>query len=387
MPIYKLGFCLLALCAALLQLGKPALAAHKIPKPESIDAKVAALMHTTGAKGLSLAIIEKGKVILVKSYGNRNANGDPLTTDTVMYGASLTKTVIAYTVMSEVDNGTLSLDTPIDHYLSQPLTSYGSEDTINRYADFTKLDERWRKLTPRILLTHSAGFSNFGFLEPDGKLKFHFDPGSRYAYSGDGLITLQFVMENGLKIDIGSRTRAIFDRLGMTNTSLIWRPDFANNLADGWTASGAVEPHDERSKVRASGSMDTTIADFAKFAAALVKGEGLSKQSASEIFKPQLHITTKTQFPSLQPPLATSSQRPDLYAGLGLIVFKGPEGPGFFKGGHNDSTANTLVCIQKSQRCVIILSNDVRSETEFPALVKFILGDTGVPYEWEYGVK
>jgi hypothetical protein len=30
-------------------------------------------------------------------------------------------------------------------------------------------------------------------------------------------------------------------------------------------------------------------------------------------------------------------------------------------------------------------SNDVRSEAGFAELVKFILGDTGVAYEWEYG--
>jgi hypothetical protein len=31
------------------------------------------------------------------------------------------------------------------------------------------------------------------------------------------------------------------------------------------------------------------------------------------------------------------------------------------------------------------ISNDVRSEAGFPDLVRFILGDTGVPYDWEYG--
>lgn len=51
----------------------------------------------------------------------------------------------------------------------------------------------------------------------------------------------------------------------------------------------------------------------------------------------------------------------------------------------NDSTANTAVCIEKSQRCVLILSNDVRAEAGFSDLVQFILGDTGVPYDWEYG--
>jgi hypothetical protein len=44
-----------------------------------------------------------------------------------------------------------------------------------------------------------------------------------------------------------------------------------------------------------------------------------------------------------------------------------------------------MVCLEASQRCVVLLSNDVRSEAGFADLVHFILGDTGVPYDWEYG--
>lgn len=68
-----------------------------------------------------------------------------------------------------------------------------------------------------------------------------------------------------------------------------------------------------------------------------------------------------------------------------MIVFTGPQGPGFFKGGHNHITANTLVCLEAGQRAVLILANDVRAEAAFADLVQFILGDTGVPYVWEYG--
>ncbi|HZC37808.1 MAG TPA: hypothetical protein VE221_03935, partial [Sphingomicrobium sp.] len=77
--------------------------------------------------------------------------------------------------------------------------------------------------------------------------------------------------------------------------------------------------------------------------------------------------------------------RKDLFAGLGVITFDGPQGRGFFKGGHDGQTANTLVCIEKTRKCVLILSNDVRAEAGFAELVRFILGDTGVPYDWEYG--
>ncbi len=46
-------------------------------------------------------------------------------------------------------------------------------------------------------LTHSTGFHNFWFIEPDRKLRIHFDPGSRYSYSGEGFSLLQFVIEQG----------------------------------------------------------------------------------------------------------------------------------------------------------------------------------------------
>ena len=101
--------------------------------------------------------------------------------------------------------------------------------------------------------------------------------------------------------------------------------------------------------------------------------------------KPHLHITVAHQFPLFLPDLPVSEQRKDLYSGLGVIVFDGPQGHGFLKGGHDGQTANTLVCIEASQRCVVILSDDVRSEAGFADLVRFILGDTGVPYDWEYG--
>jgi CubicO group peptidase (beta-lactamase class C family) len=361
---------------------------HSIPSQQATDAFVARAMTATGSKGLAIAVIDGGKVVSVKSYGVRNASNAPLETKTIMYGASLTKAVFAYYVMQLVDEGKFTLDTPIDKLLPKPLPEYDAPDIANRYSTWgdLKCDERWRKLTPRILLSHGSGFANFGFLEPDKKLKFHFDPGARYAYSGDGIILLQFAIEQAFGIDVGKDMDArVFKPLGMENTSLTWRADFATNLADGFDVDGKVEPHDERSKPRAAGSMDTTVEDMAKFASAYVRGKSLSPASRAELVKPQIAITTKSQFPTLQPELPSEQRRKDLAAGLGVIVFDGPQGRGFFKGGHNDTTANTWVCVERGKRCVVILANDVRAEAAFPALVRHVLGETGVPYEWEYG--
>jgi CubicO group peptidase (beta-lactamase class C family) len=367
--------------------------AQTIPSGASIDAEISKIMSHTNAKGMAVAVVDHGKVGYVHAYGIRNAKGDPLTTDTVMYGASLTKTVFAYTVVQLVDQGKLKLDTPIKDDLDNPLPSYGPDpvfpDKHGPYKDLAD-DSRWEKITTRMCLTHSTGFSNFWFIEPDQKLHIHFEPGTRYSYSGESFILLQFVIEHGRKnqglgLDVGDLTNTNFSRLGMTRTSLVWREDFAANLADGWNDQDQPQEYDHRKKVRVAGSMDTTISDLPKFAAALVRGDGLSEASRVEMIKPLLHLTTAHQFPPFLPDLPASEQRKDLYAGLGVVVFEGPQGRGFYKGGHDGQTANTLVCIETRQRCVVILSNDVRSEAGFPELVRFILGDTGVPYDWEYG--
>jgi len=356
-----------------------------VPDAAALDAEVARAMAATQAQGLAIAVVDGGRVVQVHSYGKRNGAGDPLQDDTILYGASLTKAAFAYMVMQLVDEKTLDLDRPIGEYLGKPLPEYPDED---KYAPWSGLagDERWRAITPRILLTHSAGFANFAFLEPDGKLRIHTAPGSRYSYSGEGMILLQFVLERGLGLDVGAEMqRRVFDRFGMARTSMTWRPDFAANLADGWKLDGSIEPHDERSNVRAAGSMDTTIADFARFAAGYVRGDGLSPAARAELLKPQLPIRSASQFPPLQDDLPSERQRKDLAAGLGVVVFDGPQGPGFMKGGHNDSTGNTWICVQRRERCVVILSNDVRAEAAFPRLVAFVLGETGTPWQWEYG--
>lgn len=362
-----------------------------LPKPavntQGIDETVRLAMAATGTRGLAVSVVDDGQVVFTKAYGVRNARGEPLQEDTVMYGASLTKAAFGYVVMQLVEEGKLALDVPIERYLPQALPSYASPDIVRRYSAFSGLasDERWRRLTARILLTHSSGFANFYFQEPDRQLRIHFEPGSRYAYSGDGLILLQFVLEQGLGVDVGEEMhRRVFAPNGMTRTSLIWRPDFRPNLADGFTQDGQPEPHDERSRVRASGSMDTSIADMGRLAASYVRGDGLSAAARAELTRPQLVIATRSQFPSFQPSLMSPPFQA-LGAGLGVIAFNGPQGAGFFKGGHNDSTANMWVCIEAKKRCVVILSNDVRAEPAFPALVRSILGDTGLPWAWEYG--
>jgi CubicO group peptidase (beta-lactamase class C family) len=227
---------------------------NALPTGEQIDAEVRRVMQDTGTRGLALAVIDDGTIVQVSVYGDRNDAGDPLEPTSIMYAASLTKTAFAYMILQLVDDGIIDLDRPIVEYLPRPLPDYTDPEVEDLYARWSDLagDDRWKLLTPRMLLNHASGFANFGFLEPDGVLRFHFDPGTRYSYSGDGIILLQFVLDRGLGLDVGAEMQnRVFGPLGMKNTSLIWRDDFAGHTADGWTIDGEPVTHDDRSAVRA----------------------------------------------------------------------------------------------------------------------------------------
>lgn len=97
-----------------------------------------------------------------------------------------------------------------------------------------------------------------------------------------------------------------------------------------------------------------------------------------------LPVTSRAQFPSLAAEAAPADRWPRLAAGLGVLTFNGPQGRGFFKGGHYDSTGNQWVCVERGRRCVVLLSNDVRAEAAFRELVEGLIGPTGMPWQWEY---
>ncbi len=345
--------------------------------PGVIDATVERLMGANDVKGLAVGLIRGGRVVYVHAYGMRDIeNHLPLQTDTIMYGASLTKATFAYMVMQLVDEGRIDLDRPIADYLAKPLPEY------QNYSDLAG-DERWRRLTMRMLLNHTTGFANLRWLEDDHKLHFHRDPGARYGYSGEGLYLAQFVLQEGLHLNVRDEMqRRVFDRFGMTRSSLQWREDFAGNLAQGYGLNGAMTPHDHRDHVSAAGSLDTTIADWTNFLAGVARGEGLSPASRNEMIRLSVIIDSATQFPTL------SENRADWSAihlgyGVGWGVFETPSGHAFFKEGHNDQTANYALCVAARRDCIVLMSNSVRAEGIFVPLIESLFGPTNLPWAWE----
>ncbi|MBS0360726.1 MAG: beta-lactamase family protein [Proteobacteria bacterium] len=345
--------------------------------PAGADRKVRALMQAADVKGMAVALIRDGHVAYLRAFGVRDARGRPLTPDTVMYGASLTKATFAVLVMQLAGEGKVNLDRPIATYLPKPLPDYP------KYADL-KGDERWRRLTLRILLDHTSGFANCRGLEPDGKLRFHRDPGRRYGYSGEGINLAQFVLEEGLKIDVAAEMQhRIFDRYEMAHTALTWRDDFADDVADGFLADGSVQPHNRRQSFRAAGSMDTTPRDWSRFLAAVVREEPTGPAGMREMLKPRVFIDSATQFPSLTEETTDENDAIRLGYGVGWGVYQSPFGRAFFKEGHDDGTQNYALCVAPRRSCILMMSNSDHAEGIIKPLVEALMGETALPWKWE----
>jgi len=343
-----------------------------------IDATVARLMRAAEVTGLSIAILNDGNIVYLKTYGIRDKEKNlPLTENSLMTGASFTKSAFAYMVMQLVQEKILDLDKPVYQYLPKPLPDYPGYEGLSS-------DPRYKQITGRMLLSHTSGFANLRFLEPDRVLRIHFQPGSRYAYSGEGIMLLQLVVEAITKQPVAAlmQTR-VFQPLGMTRTSMVWEDRFESDFANGYDEYGRSLGPERRKDASAAGSMQTTPHDFAQFMMAMAQGKGLSKQTRDLMLSPQIQISSKHQFPTLATDTTDENKAIRLSYGLGWGLYWTPYGKAFFKEGHDEGWRNYAVCFDDKKVGLVIMTNSSNGEGIFKELLETLLRNTFTPIEWE----
>jgi CubicO group peptidase (beta-lactamase class C family) len=342
-----------------------------------IDSTVQRLMQAGQVPGLAIAILNDRRVVHLKAYGERDRIKHlPLTVDSVMTSASFSKSTFAYAVMQLVEEGVLNLDRPIHEYLSKPLPEYPD------YKDLAG-DERYRRITLRMLLNHTVGFHNLRGLN-NGRLSINFDPGARYAYSGEGIRLMQFLVEEVTRRPVQEVMRErIFRPFRMTRTSMVWEPAFESDFANGYDERGRSLGPQRRRQAGAIGSMQTTPADFARFIEGVAHGKGLKKQTRALMFSPQVRIHSRTQFPSLTAETTDRNDAIRLSYGLGWGLFWTPVGKAFFKEGHDEGWQHYTVVFDDRGTGIVMMSNSSNAEGIFQELLERLIKNTYTPIEWE----
>jgi CubicO group peptidase (beta-lactamase class C family) len=347
-------------------------------RPAEIDSTVTRLMRNAEVPGVGIAILNHGKIAYLKAYGFRDREqGLPLTADSVMTGASFTKAVFAYLAMKLVDEGRLDLDKPVEQYFPKPLPEYPA------YSDLAG-DPRYKRITARMLLSHTAGFPNLRAMNRDRKLNINFDPGSRFAYSGEGIQLLQLVIETITGRPLQELMHEqVFQPLNMTRTSMVTEERFENDYANAYDEWGRSLGHQNRKRADAAGSMQTTLRDVTEFALAMMQGRGLRKSTRELMLSPQIRIVSKHEFPTLAPETTDENKAIELSYGLGLGLYMSPYGRAFFKEGHDDGFRHYMVGFDKPRDGIVVMTNSSNGEGIYKEILETLLRDTFTPIEWE----
>ncbi|HEV8204292.1 MAG TPA: serine hydrolase domain-containing protein, partial [Pyrinomonadaceae bacterium] len=241
------------------------MAAHKIP-------------------GVSLAVLRKGKIVLLKSYGLANVEHQvPVKPETIFQSGSMGKQFTAAAVMILAQENKLSLD-----------------DHISKY--FPDVPATWKDITIYHLLTHTSGLGDYPpeldlkrdyteaeMLAAFKKAPLDFEPGTSWNYSNVGYVTLGILIGKITGKFYGEFLKErLFQPLGMTTAQVISEADIVPNRAAGYRLVKSELKNQEwvspSTNSTADGSYYVSILDLAKWDAALYTDKPLLRLSRDKIW-------------------------------------------------------------------------------------------------------
>ena len=323
-----------------------------ISRADKVDDLVTTQMQEHEIPGLSLAIIQEGKIVKAQGYGFRDKSGKtPVTTSTLFQAGSVSKSVAALGALLLVEQGMLSRDADVNTKLQTwkvPENEYTKE----------------KKVTLRRILSHSAGLTVHGFPgyavgkpvptlvqvlngeAPANTAAIRADiiPGSKLRYSGgDYTVMQQMIIDVTGKPFPQFMQEAVLKPLGMTNSTYEQRlsAELATSTASGhYPKSKAVKGRWHIYPEMAAAGLWTTTSDLGRFAIGIQHSlAGESNPVSSQSMTRQMLTTQKDND--------------------GLGVFLSGEGKRlrFFHNGRDEGFDATMTAFAETGQGAVIMIN------------------------------
>lgn len=295
-------------------------------------------------RALGVAVVRRGKVVHEEVYGV-DSRGEPASRGALFNVASLTKPIVAMTVLRLVERGEWSLDAPLAADWVDPDVA---------------ADPRAKVLTTRHVLQHRTGFPNWRAQTPGKRLAFQFDPGEREQYSGEGMEYLRRALEHRFGRPIDSIARdVLLHPLGLHDTHFVW-----DDARDPQRFIGAYDDKGEaydlvpRRSALAADDLLTTVHDYAGFAAAMLRGGVLSPRLSDELPR-------------------GAAGAGDLHMGLGWQVVQGISGQrsAWLHTGADDGARALVMIAPELDEGIVILSNGDQGGEAFEPIAGACLQD------------
>ncbi|WP_439873706.1 serine hydrolase domain-containing protein [Bacillus mycoides] len=258
---------------------KPKVDANQQKRYEIAAAKLDQYLKDKGFNG-SVLVASKDHVILRKGYGYANVKDNVLTTPRTKYRiGSITKTVVAVSIMQLREKGKLNI-----------------EDNVNKYIPSFPAD---KNITLRNLLTHTSGLpeQGQGSVDAASRLKLvtwigaqtlQFPAGTGWRYTDYNYMVLAYIVEKITNEPLADYVKEnIFTPVEMHESGMGATFPGDMFLAEGYTKKDnelVATPRLRMNWLYGCGEMYTTVDDMKRLDEAIMDGKLLSKQSLSDMF-------------------------------------------------------------------------------------------------------
>lgn len=251
-------------------------------RADGTDDFLKAEMQRQNIPGLSLVVLQHGKVIKSQGYGLADrANKIAASPDTVYKIASVSKQFIATGIMLLVQDGRLSVD-----------------DTVRKHLP--DAPDSWNPITIRHLLTHTAGlvreppaFDPFKttpvveLVRSAYPVALRFKPGDRWEYSNTGYnILAEIISRAGGKPWPEFIDERVFKPSGMTTTWPTNTTARVPDLAQGYVDNDELRDEPTWLALRPGGAFLSTVMDLAKWDRMLYTDTVLTEATRRQMWTP-----------------------------------------------------------------------------------------------------
>lgn len=241
----------------------------------------------------NVLISQNDKIIYKKSFGYADVENHKKNTKNSIFSiASVTKPLTAVGIMTLVDQGKLTLETPINTFFPNFIPDFSKDITIRHLlnhssgmqANIGRIDDEGNGLMPgENEITLDELFEKF----KDSKLKY--EPGTGYEYNNFGYTILAYIIENVTKLSYADyMEQAVFKPANMKNTA-VNSYKVLNQRAFPHSGLGMNEFKKLTNSIHSSwiigaGNINSTTGDLYNFMEALENGIVLKPASVDKLY-------------------------------------------------------------------------------------------------------
>lgn len=259
-------------------------------RAEELDSIIRKAVVDKQLVGVSVGVMQNGKVILAKGYGVRDiASRTPVTPTTMFAIGSVTKQFTCSAMLMLAEQNKLSLKDPVSKYFpnltrAKDITLIDLGGHLSGYRDYYPLDfvdrEMQKPQSAEAIITEYA------------TRPLDFEPRSRYSYSNTGFLILGRVIERVSGQPFGSvLTTRIFHPLNLSHTAFEPKTQPGADMARGYTsfALAAPIPADPEAEgwAGAAGAIWSTPTDLLTWDLSLLDRKLISDSSFRVLTTPQ----------------------------------------------------------------------------------------------------